>query len=177
MNLPPGTRLVPLERHADRRGWLIEAFRRDWGLGIDGAQVNVTWSRAGTLRGTHVHGVHTDLFFVAVGASVVGLRDIRRRSPAFGAGTLLELKAETQAALLVPPGVVHGLYFPVDSLLVTIEGATYDPREEVRCRWSDPELAIAWPFTSAVLSGEDEAAPSFADMMSFMERWQDRFEV
>ena len=62
MNLPPGTRLRSLTAHADRRGWLFEAFRAEWEPDVAGAQVNVSSSAPGVLRGSHVHGRHTDYF-------------------------------------------------------------------------------------------------------------------
>ena len=79
MTLPLGVRIWPLEPHHDRRGWLVEAFRESWAPGVEGAQVNITWSRAGTLRGSHVHGKHTDYFVLASGRAAVGIRDVRKR--------------------------------------------------------------------------------------------------
>jgi dTDP-4-dehydrorhamnose 3,5-epimerase-like enzyme len=50
--LPLGVSIRPVKRHHDRRGRPVEAFRESWAPGVDGAQVNLTWSRAGTRRGT-----------------------------------------------------------------------------------------------------------------------------
>jgi len=121
MALPLGVRIRPLEPHYDRRGWLVEAFRESWAPGVEGAQVNITWSRAGTLRGSHVHGIHSDYFVLASGRAAVGIRDVRKRSPTFGITAVVELSSESPSAMSVPPGVLHGLYFPVDSILLTVE--------------------------------------------------------
>jgi dTDP-4-dehydrorhamnose 3,5-epimerase len=177
LNLPPGTTLRSLTPHPDRRGWLMEAFREQWAPGHAGAQVNVTWSRAGALRGSHVHCRHADYFVVAQGRALVGLKDLRRRSPAYGGTALVELRAEAPQALLVPTGVLHGLYFPVDSLLVTVESHPYDPEEEVRCRWDDPALGIPWPFREAILSDADRDAQSFDSLMRAIEPWQERLRL
>jgi dTDP-4-dehydrorhamnose 3,5-epimerase-like enzyme len=53
--LPLGVSIRPVEPHHDRRDWLVEAFRESWAPGVEGAQVNLMWSRAGTLRGSRVH--------------------------------------------------------------------------------------------------------------------------
>lgn len=177
MALPLGVSMRPLEPHHDRRGWLVEAFRDSWTPGVEGAQVNIMWSRAGTLRGSHVHGVHSDYFVLASGRAAVGLKDVRKRSSTFGMTALVELAGESPSAIAVPPGVVHGLYFPVDSLLLTVESHLYDPLEEIRCRWNDPELAIPWPFSAPILSESDEEAPSYRAMMAVIEPWQDRYSV
>jgi dTDP-4-dehydrorhamnose 3,5-epimerase len=177
MTLPPGTTLRTLTMHPDRRGWLFEAFRQEWVPDLPGAQVNVMWSRAGVMRGSHVHGRHADYFVLAQGKALVGLKDLRKRSPAYGLAAIVEMSADAPQALIVPPGVLHGMYFPTDSVLVTVESETYDPGEEVRCRWNDPELAIPWPFSEAVLSDSDRGAPSYADMMRRIEPWQAGFAV
>ena len=172
MTLPLGVRIWPLEPHHDRRGWLVEAFRESWAPGVEGAQVNITWSRAGTLRGSHVHGKHTDYFVLASGRAAVGIRDVRKRSLTFGMTALVELSSESPSAMTVPPGVLHGLYFPVDSILLTVESHVYDPVEEVQCQWDDPELEIPWPFSSPILSDGDLGAQSYREMMEAIEPWQ-----
>jgi dTDP-4-dehydrorhamnose 3,5-epimerase len=177
MTLPVGVTIRPLNPHHDRRGWLVEAFRESWVPGLDGAQVNLTWSRAGTLRGSHVHGLHTDYFVVVAGHSVVGLRDVRKRSATFGMTAVVELSGDSPSAMTVPPGVLHGLYFPVDTLLLTVESRVYDPLEEIRCRWDDPELAIPWPFSAPILSDDDQRAPSYREMMVVIEPWQDTYPI
>ncbi len=177
MPLPLGVSIRPLEPHHDRRGWLVEAFRESWAPGVEGAQVNITWSRAGTLRGSHVHGVHSDYFVPASGRVAVGIKDVRKRSPTFAMTALVELSSESPSAMTVPPGVLHGLYFPVDSILLTVESHVYDPMEEIRCRWDDAELQIPWPFSSPILSDDDLGAQSYRAMMAVIEPWQGLYSI
>src|SRR5438128_10063524 len=84
VNLPPGTRLRSLTAHGDRRGWLFEAFRAEWEPDVAGAQVNVSSSAPGVLRRSPVHGRHTAYLVLASAAATVGLKALRRASPAFG---------------------------------------------------------------------------------------------
>lgn len=175
--LPPGVRVLPLVPHHDRRGWLVEAFRESWAPGVEGAQVNLTWSRAGTLRGTHVHGVHADYFALASGRAIVGIKDVRRRSRTFGMPAFVELSSDSPAAMIVPPGVLHGLYFPLESILLTVESHVYDPAEEISCRWDDPRLGLDWPCVDPILSDADGTAQSYPDMMAAIEPWQKLYAV
>jgi dTDP-4-dehydrorhamnose 3,5-epimerase len=177
MTLPAGVTIHPLTPHHDRRGWLVEAFRASRVPGLESEQVNLTWSRAGTLRGSHVHGLHTDYFVVAAGRSVVGMQDVRKRSATFGMAAVVELAGDSPSAVTVPPGVLHGLYFPVDTLLLTVESRVYDPLEEIRCRWDDPELVIPWPFSTPIVSDDDQRAPSYQEMMAVIEPWQDSYPI
>jgi dTDP-4-dehydrorhamnose 3,5-epimerase len=177
VTLFPGVRLLTLDPHADRRGTLTEVYRQEWCAEVPGRQINVTRSRATVMRGPHVHCRHGDYFVVVAGRGLVGLHDARRASPTFGQALLLELAPEAPAALVVPPGVVHGMFFPVDSVLVTVESELYDPDEEVRCRWSDPELGIDWPFAEACTSDADAAAQSYAEMMEHLEPFQATFVI
>jgi dTDP-4-dehydrorhamnose 3,5-epimerase len=176
MTLPRGVTLRPLVPHHDQRGWLVEAFRESW-AGVDGAQVNLMWSRAGTLRGSHVHGLHADYFVLVSGRALVGIRDVRKRSPTFGMTALVDLCSDSPSAMTVPPGVAHGLYFPVESILLTVESRTYDPLEEVRCRWDDPEMGISWPFSAPIVSDDDRGAQSYRDMMAAIEPWQSTYAI
>jgi dTDP-4-dehydrorhamnose 3,5-epimerase len=177
VNLPPGVHLRRLAPHPDRRGWLVEAFRAEWEPNFASAQVNLSSSAPGVLRGSHVHGRHTDYFVLAAGAATVGLKDLRWKSPTFGHTWLVRLEAERPEALIVPPGVLHGLYFAVPSLLVSVESEPYDPTEEIRCRWDDSQLGIAWPFAAPILSDDDRRAVSFAEAMRALEPWQASFRI
>jgi dTDP-4-dehydrorhamnose 3,5-epimerase len=164
-----GCILLPLDPKPDRRGWLLEAFRTSWLPDIPCSQINLMWSRAGTLRGSHVHGVHVDCFVMASGECLIGLKDVRDRSPTFARLSMLQLSCEVPNLIVVPASVVHGLNFPVDSILLTVESDFYDPSEEIPCRWDDKELGIPWPFTTPILSDKDAQAQSYREMMTMIE--------
>jgi dTDP-4-dehydrorhamnose 3,5-epimerase len=114
---------------------------------------------------------------MASGECLIGLKDVRYRSPTFGLVSLLQLSCEVPNLIVVPPGVVHGLYFPVDSILLTVESDFYDQSEEIPCRWDDKELGIPWPFTSPILSDKDAQAQTYQEMMAIIEPWQTNFAI
>jgi len=171
----PGVRLVPLKRHHDARGWLCEMYRHEWARDVDGRQVNVMRSVAGSLRGSHVHGKHLDYFYVPIGRALAGLKDVRKQSPTFDTSEMIEL--DERHALIVPPGVVHGLYFTEESLLVTVESDYYNPGEEFRVKWDEPALEMEWPCEDPILSDADKDAPPFNEMIRRLEPYQDKMPL
>jgi len=38
----------------------------------------------------------------------------------------------------------------------------YDPADEIRLLWNDPDIGIAWPVSAPVLSAKDRAAQPLA---------------
>src|SRR4051812_14024847 len=103
MNLPDGVALRPLDMNRDSRGSFTEVFREEWDTGISPVQWNIVSSEAGTLRGVHVHIRHDDYLTTLRGRASVGLRDLRRGSPAQGGRGPPRLPAEPPPAPPVPP--------------------------------------------------------------------------
>lgn len=108
-----GVFLVKAARHDDRRGWLVETFRRDAlaqaGLpGLEPAMAYASLTRPGMARGPHEHLEQTDHFgFVGPSDFRVFLWDNRRQSPTFGRRLVLTLGESRPGMLVVPPRVVH----------------------------------------------------------------------
>jgi dTDP-4-dehydrorhamnose 3,5-epimerase len=168
-----GVELVHLEPHEDRRGVLIEAFREEWRTGVEPVQWNLARSRAGTLRGVHVHPFHDDYVVVAEGRMSMGLYDVRRHSPTFRAADLVELDAAEPQALVIPRGVLHGSVHPVPTIILVGVSGYYALHDELGCRWDDPELGIPWPLEPVLRSHRDETAPSLAGLLDELEPLQD----
>src|ERR1700716_515657 len=110
--LPQGVHHTALTPHPDDRGSLVELFRESFPGGFRAVQWNAVTSRAGVLRGVHVHLVHSDYLCVLAGRAVVGLCDLREESPTHHAAAVVELSAAAPSALTIPPGGAHGFYFP-----------------------------------------------------------------
>jgi dTDP-4-dehydrorhamnose 3,5-epimerase len=164
--LPEGVRLYALTPHLDARGSVVELYRETWDLGCRAVQFNALISAAGVLRGVHVHVRHVDHMALLSGRMVVGLHDMRPASPTVGASCVLELDADAPRAVVVPPGVAHGMYFPVASVLTYGLSHPWEPGEEIGCRWDSKELGLAWPTSTPVLSERDAAAPGYADSVA-----------
>jgi dTDP-4-dehydrorhamnose 3,5-epimerase-like enzyme len=62
-----GVLMRALTTHGDPRGSVAELYQADWGAGIEPLQWHVLVSRAGSLRGMHLHVRHLDYKVVVAG--------------------------------------------------------------------------------------------------------------
>lgn len=160
--LPDGVRLHALGTHRDARGAFTELHRDEWSLAIRPVQWNLVSSRAGVLRGVHVHVVHADYLIIAAGRASIGLHDLRPETPTYGHSTLVEMIGAELHALVIPPGVAHGFYFHELSIHLYAVSHYWRPEDELGCLWSDPELRIGWPVRHPTISERDALLPPLA---------------
>lgn len=170
VDLPHGVALRPLQMNRDSRGSFTELFRNEWETGIRPVQWNAVSSRAGTLRGVHLHVRHDDYLVTLKGRVSAGLRDLRRHSPTEGLSTVVELSEDPLTALLIPHGVAHGFYFHEPSLHLYAVTTYWDTADELACRWDDPGLEIDWPAEPEHVSERDATASSLAELLAGLER-------
>lgn len=164
--LPPGVKHLVLEPRDDARGRLIELFRASAFPEVVPVQWNVVDSKAGVLRGVHVHRDHWDYLVILGGRASIGLQDLRSGSPDEGHATVVEMTGATMSALTIPPGVAHGFYFHEPSLHIYGVDHYWDPDDELGCRWDDPELRIPWELQPTELSARDREAASLRVMIA-----------
>lgn len=164
-SLPLGVSLRSLQTHHDERGSLTELFRASWVAGTGVVQWNYSESKARVLRGVHVHVKHADYLILLRGHATIGLRDLRRGSPSENMTALVEMKGTKLHALTIPPGVAHGFYFHEPSTHLYAVSEYWDKRDELGCRWADPELEINWPDVAPLISERDAALPSLRDLI------------
>lgn len=158
-----GLQSVPLEPHDDDRGILVEVFSTTWNLPLEPTQWNALHSRAGSLRGVHCHVRHTDVVIVTAGEMLLGLHDARPSSSTSGASTTMQLGA-LERAVVIPRGVAHGLYFPIESMCFVGVSHTWDPDDELRCRFDDEGLGLQWPTSTPILSTADANAGTLTEL-------------
>nr|WP_304050192.1 dTDP-4-dehydrorhamnose 3,5-epimerase [Jatrophihabitans endophyticus] len=159
----------------DERGTVREFFRTsgfaDLGVPVPErwAQVNLTWTRRGGVRG--LHGEAADkLIGVASGSAFGVWLDARPGSPTFGAVVTGSLTAGTQ--MFVPAGVCNGFQATGDDGCEYLYcfGREWTPgMAGVAVTPLDPGLAIAWPIPidasdPTQLSAKDAAAPEFGEL-------------
>lgn len=162
--LPAGVKTRLLSDFVDARGTLTELYRADWEHAPGIAQYNAVRSLARTLRGVHVHVDHADYLTLIEGEMFLGLYDIRAESETCGRGCLLHLRRPPIVAVVIPVGVAHGFYFPVDSTLVYGLSSPWAASDEFGCRFDDPALGLDWPDRDPILSMRDQTAGSAASM-------------
>jgi dTDP-4-dehydrorhamnose 3,5-epimerase len=167
--LPDGVLVRPLTPNVDSRGALTEIFRESWDLGCRPVQFNAVSSAASVLRGVHVHVRHTDHLVVVAGRMALGLHDLRPWSPTARKSCLFDIVSNAPRAIVIPVGVAHGFYFCEPSLMIYGTSHYWDKADEIACRWNCPELELAWPTTSPILSPRDAAAEGYSAFCSQFE--------
>jgi len=159
----------------DERGFFLESYNRKRfkelsGVEADFVQDNHSRSARGVLRGLHFQlDPHAQGKLVRVTAGKVFdvAVDVRRSSPRFGQWVGVELSAENNRQLWIPPGFAHGFLVLSDSADFLYKASGYyAPQHERAVRWDDPQVGIEWPLAPGVtpaVSAKDAAAPALND--------------
>ena len=146
------TRVIPLPRFGDERGWLAEIARAA-SLPKPIRQTNVSFSQRGTIRGLHFHERGQDDLFVCLQgrARVVALdRDT-------GETFSEEIGDDNFAAVYVPGHLAHGFEALTDVLMLYHVSEEYDAADpdESGVPWNDPRVRHLWSTQSPILSERD----------------------
>jgi dTDP-4-dehydrorhamnose 3,5-epimerase len=147
----------PLEVHEDERGWFAE-IRRDSELPKPTVQTNLSFSRAGVIRGLHYHERGQDDLFVCLrGRARVVVLDL-------GTGETFseDVGDDNAVAVYVPGRCAHGFEALSDVLFSYHVTAEYDPLDpdEHNVPWNDPRVVHLWSTTTPILSARDTAVAS-----------------
>jgi dTDP-4-dehydrorhamnose 3,5-epimerase len=164
-----GAFLVPLTTHPDGRGSFTEIYRRDFVPGMrEMVQANLSFSRAGVLRGLHVHRLQADYWTVVSGTALVGLYDLRAGSPTSGRKAEITLEGrDPRTCLYIPKGVAHGFYAQTEVVLQYLVDEYFTGQDEFGVTWDDPDVGIDWPTggRAPILSDRDRSNVSLAEML------------
>ena len=143
-----GVVVHPLARHADDRGYFEEIIRVDdpfFGEGFG------QWSHSkmfpGVVKAWHLHKTQIDWWYVGAGLLLVALHDLRPDSPTYRTTQELYLGEDYAPAVLkIPAGVAHGcrVIGTAAAHLFYVTSLTYNPEEEGRVRYDDPEIGYDW---------------------------------
>lgn len=164
----------------DARGFFFEsynrrAFQEASGLDVDFVQDNHSRSAQGVLRGLHyqIQQPQGKLVRVVAGAVFDVAVDIRASSPTFGQWVGLELSADNQKMIWVPPGFAHG-FLVLSEYAEFLYKTTdyYAPAYERAIAWNDPQIGVVWPLPewpadTPLLSTKDRAGAHLQDAEVF----------
>lgn len=155
----------------DARGYFVETWQKeryeDMGINLPFVQDNHSSSIYGILRGLHFQKKHPQgkLISVSLGNIYDVIVDIRPGSATFGKWYGVYLNAENQHQLWVPPGMAHGFVVLSERVNFHYKCTDYYHNNDEGCIiWSDPELKIAWPIDSPILSHKDAQASTFKEL-------------
>lgn len=167
----PDVMLIQPAIFNDERGFFLETYKySDFaraGMPEHFVQDNYSKSKKGSLRGLHyqknpkaqgklVRCVRGSILDIAV--------DMRKGSPHYAQWVGVELSEENNALLYIPEGFAHGFQVLSEAAEVLYKCTEeYSPEHDRGVRWNDPDLHIAWPMNSPVLSEKDRGLPLLAD--------------
>ena len=152
MSSPDGIIRVPLQRYEDARGWVME-IRRESALPKPTRQTNVSFSRAGVIRGLHYHERgQDDLFCCLRGTARVVVLD-RTSGELFTE----DIGEDNPVAIYVPGICAHGYEALTDCLFCYFVTEEYDAAspDEHGVPWNDPRVVGLWSTPSPILSARD----------------------
>jgi dTDP-4-dehydrorhamnose 3,5-epimerase len=167
----PGVLRITARVLRDPRGHFLETYHeeryRAAGIGTAFVQDNVSFSRAGVLRGLHFQEPHPQGKLVGVlwGSVFDVAVDMRVGSPTFGRWVGAWLTAEGGEQLYIPPGFAHGFKVGRENSLVAYKCTErFRPEADRTVHWNDPQIGVEWPHDSPLLSEKDAGAPLLAEI-------------
>ena len=141
-----GVACKQLRVHPDDRGVFMELLRDEDPFFTHFGQSNYSITYPGVIKAWHYHAQQDDLWFVVSGMGQVGLHDLRDDSPTRGQTDVFYLGEHNRALLFIPHGVAHG-YRVLGSEpmgLVYFTTHVYNPADELRRPWDDPNIGFSW---------------------------------
>lgn len=166
-----GVKIIKPKIFGDKRGFFFETFQKQrykelLNIENDFIQDNYSRSVQGVLRGLHFQCVRPQgkLVYALRGEIYDVVVDIRPNSPSFKKWLGVHLSEDNKKQLWIPPGLAHGflvLSYEADFVYKCTD--YYDPDNEHCLKWDDPELAIAWPIKSPLLSEKDLNGKLFSE--------------
>ena len=173
----PDVKIIEPAVYGDERGFFMETWSEEkfaeLDLNLQFVQDNHSRSQQGILRGLHYQTKHTQgkLVRVTSGSVYDVAVDIRKSSPTFGQHIGVELSAENNRMLWIPPQFAHGFYVISKSADFQYKCTdSYDPTSEQSLLWNESELDINWPLVDGKqpqLSEKDQTGVAFSDAIVF----------
>jgi dTDP-4-dehydrorhamnose 3,5-epimerase len=146
---------IPLKRFDDERGWFMELMRSSL-LPKPVKQSNISFSRAGTIRGLHFHERGQDDLFACVQGMVRVVVLNRETGEIFTE----DIGDDNPVAIYVPGTHAHGYEALTDCVFLYHVTEEYDPvaPDEHGVPWDDPRVKHLWSTSSPILSERDRTS-------------------
>jgi dTDP-4-dehydrorhamnose 3,5-epimerase len=168
----PGVLILEPCIFGDDRGFFFESYnQREFeaatGITCTFVQDNHSKSTKGVLRGLHyqIEQAQGKLVRVLEGAIFDVAVDVRLGSPTFGKYIGVELSADNNKQLWIPPDFAHGFLVLSEVAQVHYKATDYyAPEHERAILWNDLDIDIDWPYSPSapLLSEKDRDAYSLS---------------
>ena len=163
--------LVEPKVFPDERGFFLETYKQSefgrYGIRKPFVQENHSHSSRRTLRGLHYQKnpkAQGKLVRVVMGEIFDVVVDIRKGSPRYGKWLGVDLSADNNKMLYIPPGFAHGACVVSEEAgLLYMVTDEYAPECEAGILWNDPSLRINWPVEGPLISSRDQHWPILMD--------------
>lgn len=175
-----GLKVIKPTAFGDSRGYFVETYNQkeleEIGISQQFVQDNQSKSIKGVLRGLHFQKEFPQdkLVRVISGAVYDVAVDLRTNSSTFGKHYGVLLSAENMKQFFIPKGFAHGFLVLTDEAEFAYKCSDfYHPNDEGGIIYSDPELAIDWPFAeiggkeNIILSDKDKTWPTLHELNNF----------
>ena len=141
-----GVQLIPLQVHADDRGYLVELVRKtDPFLRRFGQVYLVGDFTRGIVRAFHKHEVLWDYFFISHGSAKFVLVDDRPNSPTYKKIDVFVIGSRNPSLLVVPPGIFHGwMSLEDDTQMVSVASEVYNREKPDEVRIPPDSFGDLW---------------------------------
>jgi len=142
-----GVSIKKLIRHPDERGYFEEIIRNTDDFFKEGfGQLSHSYMMPGVVKAWHVHTTQIDWWFCLTGKIKAALYDKREQSPTYKELNEFTLgDSPDNIVLRIPAGVAHGMkVLEGPSHFVYATSAIYDPAEEGRISYEDPDIGYDW---------------------------------
>ena len=160
-----GLKLFTPSVFPDERGFFFESFHPRMDLGPF-PQDNISFSHKDTIRALHYQSEpgQAKLVTCLSGAIWDVAVDLRPDSPTFLQYYAVELNDQNRKQLYIPIGFAHGFCALSPALVQYKVSAPYNSKTECSIRWNDPDLNIAWPTKTPLLSERDQTSPLLKEL-------------
>lgn len=152
----------------DGRGWFMESYNietfRQAGLNYKFVQDNLSFSKAGVMRGIHFQNAphrQGKLVKVVSGKVLDVAVDLRPESKTFGQHYKVVLSGEKQNMFYIPEGFGHAFLALEDSYLFYKCTRVYHREADTGIAFNDPDLGIDWGEDNLIISDKDKNLQSF----------------
>ncbi len=151
---------------SDSRGFFLESFEKEryrrFGIEEDFVQDNHSRSLRHVLRGLHFtrKRPQAQILTVIRGHIFDVVVDLRSGSTTFGNWFGTELRDEGPRQIYMTHGFAHGFCVLSDYADLHYKvSQCYNPSDNEGLRWNDPDVNIAWPVATPIISERDKLHP------------------
>jgi dTDP-4-dehydrorhamnose 3,5-epimerase len=141
-----GVKIKQLTTHLTDDGYFREILRDEDNMLEQFGQSSVSLAHPGFIKAFHWHKEQDDVWCILSGQVRTVLYDTRKESPTYKEVQTIIMGQDKPQIVLIPKGVAHGYQvLGKDSvLLLYYTTKHYNPEDEHRIAFDDPEIGYDW---------------------------------